>query len=142
MCSSGFSFSSYYFLHVRQKLILVNDSNSITRLNLLIANNSGPRLLLAIYPSYFTLCTHVLVLSKFGLKLNDNKTKLMLVTTKLAKHPHNPPSSLTVGNAHVPFKQSVKNFRLTSCYHFTIDEHFSNIAQTCMHRTTSLGISS
>ena len=42
-------------------------------------------------------------------KLNDNKTKLMLVTSKRTKHLHILPTSITIGNAQIPFKQSVKN---------------------------------
>ena len=45
-------------------------------------------------------------------KLNDNKTELMLVTYKGTKHLHNLPTSITIGNAQVPFKQSVKNLDL------------------------------
>ena len=43
------------------------------------------------------------------LKLNDNKTELMLVTSKRTKHLHSLPTSITIGNAQIPFKQSVKN---------------------------------
>ena len=41
------------------------------------------------------------------LKLNDSKTELMLVTSKRSKHLHNLPTSITIGNAQIPFKQSV-----------------------------------
>ena len=44
------------------------------------------------------------------LKLNDNKTELMLVTTKRTKHLHSLPTSMIIGNAQIPFKKSVKNF--------------------------------
>ena len=47
------------------------------------------------------------------LKLNDNKTELMLVTSKRAKHLNNLPTSITTGNAQISFKQSVKNMGLT-----------------------------
>ena len=53
------------------------------------------------------------------LKLNDSKTELMLVISKRSKHLHNLPTSITIGNAQIPFKQSVKN------------AHVSNIARTC-----------
>ena len=43
------------------------------------------------------------------LKLNDYKTELMLVTSKRTKHLHNLPTSITIGNAQVTFKKSVKN---------------------------------
>ena len=38
------------------------------------------------------------------LKLNDSKTELMLVTCKRSKHLHNLPTSITIGNAQIPFK--------------------------------------
>ena len=47
------------------------------------------------------------------LKLNDNKRELMLVTSKKTKHLHNLPTSITIGNAQIPFKQSVKNLGFT-----------------------------
>ena len=65
------------------------------------------------------------------LKLNDNKTELMLVTSKRTKHLHSLPTSITIGNAQIPFKQSVKNLSLTLDCHLTMNEHVSNIAQTC-----------
>ena len=65
------------------------------------------------------------------LKLNDNKTELMLVTSKRTKHLHNLPTSITIGNAQVPFKQSVKNLRFTLDCHLTMNAHVSNIDQTC-----------
>ena len=36
------------------------------------------------------------------LKLNDNKTELMLVTSDRTKHLHNLPTSITIGNAQIP----------------------------------------
>ena len=46
------------------------------------------------------------------LKLNDNKTELMFVTSKRTKHLHTLPTSITIGNAQIPFKKSVKNLAL------------------------------
>ena len=65
------------------------------------------------------------------LKLNDNKTELMLVTSKGTKHLHILPTSITIGNAQVPFKQSVKNLGFTLDCHLTMNAHVSNIARTC-----------
>ena len=64
-------------------------------------------------------------------KLNDNKTELMLVTSKRTMHLHNLPTSTTIGNAQVPFKQSVKNLGFTLDCHLTMNAHVSNIARTC-----------
>ena len=38
------------------------------------------------------------------LKLNDDKTELMLVTSKRTKHLHSLPTSITVVHAQIPFK--------------------------------------
>ena len=64
-------------------------------------------------------------------KLNVNKTELMLVTSKRAKHLHSLPTSITIGNDQIPFKQSVKNLGFTLDCHFTMNTHASNIARTC-----------
>ena len=65
------------------------------------------------------------------LKLNDNKTNLMLVTSKRTKHLHNILTPITIGNAQIAFKQSVMNLSfILDCY-LTMNAHVSNIAQTC-----------
>ena len=65
------------------------------------------------------------------LRLNDSKTELMLVTSKRSKHLHNLPTSISIGNAQIPFKQSVKNLGFTLDCHLTMNAHVSNIARTC-----------
>ena len=65
------------------------------------------------------------------LKLNDNKTELMLVNSKRTKHLHCLPTSITIVNAQIPFKQSVKNLGFTLCCHLTINAHVNKIARTC-----------
>ena len=64
-------------------------------------------------------------------KLNGNKTELMLVTSKRTKHLHNLPTSITMGNAQIPFNLSVKNLGLTLDCHLTKKANVSNIARTC-----------
>ena len=65
------------------------------------------------------------------LKLNDNKTELMFVTSKRTKHLHGLSTSITIGNAQFPFKQSVKNLGFKLHCHLTMNAHISNIARTC-----------
>ena len=65
------------------------------------------------------------------LRLSDNKTELMLVTSKWTKHLHNLPTSIIIGNAQIPFKHYVKNLGFTLDCHLTINAHLSNIARTC-----------
>ena len=62
---------------------------------------------------------------------NDNKTELMLVKSKRSKHLHDLPTSITIRNPHIPFKQSVMNIDLTLDSHLTMNAHVSNIALTC-----------
>ena len=64
-------------------------------------------------------------------KRNDDKTELMLVTSKRTKHLHSLPTSMTIGNAQIPFKKSMKNLGFTSDCHLTMNAHVSNIARTC-----------
>ena len=65
------------------------------------------------------------------LKLNDSKTELMLVTSRSSKHLHNLPTSITIGNAQISFKQSVTNLGFTLDCYLTMNAHVSNIARTC-----------
>ena len=73
------------------------------------------------------------------LKLNDNMTELMLVTSKRTKHLHSLPTSITMGNAQI--QQSVENLDFTLDCHLTMNAHVSNIARTCyfvLHRLASI----
>ena len=65
------------------------------------------------------------------LKLNDNKTELMLVTSRRTKHLHSLPTTINIGNAQISFKQSVKNLGITFDCHLTMNAHVSKIARTC-----------
>ena len=65
------------------------------------------------------------------LRRNEDKIELMLVTSKRPRHLHTLPTSITMGNAQVSFKQSVKNMSFTLDCHLTMNAHVSNIARTC-----------
>ena len=74
-------------------------------------------------------------------KLNNNKAELMLFTSKRTNNLHNLPTSITIGNAQIPFKKSVKNLGLTLHCHLTMNAHVSNIARTSyfeLRRLTSI----
>ena len=64
------------------------------------------------------------------LKLNDIMAELMIVTSKRTKHLHDLPTSITIGNAQILFKQSVKYFGSTLDCHLSMNAHISNIART------------
>ena len=65
------------------------------------------------------------------IKLNDDKTELMLVTCKINKHFHNLPPAITIGNAQFPLMQSVKKLGFTLDCNLTKNAHISNISRTC-----------
>ena len=55
----------------------------------------------------------------------------LLATSKRTKHLHNLPTSITIGNAQIPLKQSVMNLGATLDCHLTMNAHVSNIPRTC-----------
>ena len=61
------------------------------------------------------------------LKLIDNMTLFMLVTSIRTKYLHNPFTSITIGNSHIPLRQSVKNLGLTFNCHLAMNAQISNI---------------
>ena len=64
------------------------------------------------------------------LNLDDNKTELMLATSKITKRFHSLHTSVTIGNAQIPSKQYVKNLGITSDCHLTMNAQVYNIART------------
>ena len=75
------------------------------------------------------------------LNLNENKTELMLVTSKRTQHLHNLPTSITIGNSQVPFIQYVKNLCFPLDCYLTLNENVSAIAWTCyfeLHHLASI----
>ena len=83
-------------------------------------------------------CVNTFASLNLIIKLNDSKTELMLVTSKRSKHLHNLPTSITIGNAQIPFKQSVNNLGFTLDCHLTMNAHVSNIARTCYYELRRL----
>ena len=65
------------------------------------------------------------------LKHNDAKTELMLFSSKVTKHFHFLPTSVTIGNAQNHMKMSVNNLDFTLDSHLTVNAHVFHIARTC-----------
>ena len=55
----------------------------------------------------------------------------MLVTSKRTKHLHSLPTFITIGNAQIPLKKTVKNLGFTLDCHLAMNAHVSNIARSC-----------
>ena len=103
---------------------------------LLMKYNYRCLLLLTKYPSYYTLYSHVQVMSKFGqlrtfLNLMATRQISCLSTQKSTKHLHNLPTSITMGYSQISFKHSVYNLGLMLDCHLTMNEHVFTIARTC-----------
>ena len=119
-------------------------------IHLLMTYNNRCLLPLIEYLNYFTLCSHVYAMSKLGqlrtclnlmtTRQNSLVSSTQLVTSKRNKHLHNLPTSITIGNAQIPFKQSVKNLGFTLDCHLTMNAHVSNIARTCYLELRHFGI--
>ena len=62
----------------------------------------------------------------------------MLVTSKRSKPFHNLPTYITIGNAQIPRKQSVKNLGITLDCHLTMNAYVSKIARTCYFKPRRL----
>ena len=62
-------------------------------------------------------------------RLYDN-TELIFVTSKKNEHLNNLPISIVIGNAKLPFEQSVMNFGFILDCHLTMYDHVSTISQT------------
>ena len=82
-----------------------------------------------VYLSYQTLQSCICDVNAWAtaniLKLNDNKTYLMLVSSNRTNHLHNLHTSINMVDAHIPFKQFVKNLG------FTLDCHLTMNVQVC-----------
>ena len=55
----------------------------------------------------------------------------MLVTSKRTNHLNDLPTSITIRNTQIPFKQSVKDLSFTLDCHLTVNAHVSKITWTC-----------
>ena len=116
-------------------LSAIIDSHSITHHSFEITYNNRYLVPKTKYPSYVTLCRHAYVMSKIG----QLRTCLNLMTIRhnsclsppKNNHLHSLTTSITTGNAQVPFNLFVKNLGFTLDCHLTMNAHVSNIARTC-----------
>ena len=65
------------------------------------------------------------------LKLMKTRQNSCLSPPKEFLYLHNLPTSITIGNAQIPFKQFVNYLGYALDYHLTMNAHVSNIARTC-----------
>ena len=89
------------------------------------------------YLSYFTLCSHSLVMSKLGQLgtclhlMKTRQSSCLSITRTRTRILHNLLTSVAIGNAQIPFKQSVKNLGFTLSCCLSMNAHVCNIARKC-----------
>ena len=116
-CSSGFSSWPYAFRHIYKTLPAIIDSHTIMHLlfadDLLIQMFTPPDKISEQLRTMQLCISDVKVWATAKiLMLDDIKQDLMLVTSIGTKHIHNLPTSFTIGNSQIPFKQSMRNYDL------------------------------
>jgi hypothetical protein len=80
-------------------------------------------------------------MSENKLKLNDDKTEVMLVSSTQMSHRIPQPASMTVGNATVAFSSSVYNLGVTLDNHLEMKVHVRNVVRAAnyeLHRISSI----
>ena len=64
------------------------------------------------------------------LKLNDNKTEVMIISSSRMSTALSIPDSFYVGNASVPFSYTVKKLGYTMDCHLSLKTHVLNVVRT------------
>ena len=73
-----------------------------------------------------------------SLKLNDDKTEVMLVSSPQMAAKINVPDTMAVGNATVPFSRTVRNLGVTLDNHLEMIDHVKQLARTCNYHLRRL----
>ena len=67
------------------------------------------------------------------LKLNDDKTEVMIISSSRMSTALLIPDSFEIGNASVPFSGTVKNLGVTLDCHLSLKTHVLNPVRTVLH---------
>ena len=63
------------------------------------------------------------------LKLNDDKTEVLLIQTKNSFKSCESPSILHVGNEDIPFSESARNLGYIISYNMSLDKHVMSVCR-------------
>ena len=75
------------------------------------------------------------------LKLNDDKTEVMIISSSRMSTALSIPESFDIGNASIPFSDTVKNLGVTLDCHLSLKTHVLNVVRTAnfeLRRTSSI----
>ena len=64
------------------------------------------------------------------LKLNDDKTEVVIISSNRMPTAHSIPDSFDIGNASVPYSDTVKNLGVTLDSHLSLNTHVLNLVRT------------
>ena len=73
------------------------------------------------------------------LKLNDDKTEVMIISTSRMSTALSIPDSFDIGNASVPFSDTVKNLGVTLDCHLSLKTHVLNLVRTANFELRRIG---
>jgi hypothetical protein len=73
------------------------------------------------------------------LKLNNEKTEVMLLSSAQMSHKIDRPSTMTVGDATVPFSSSVVNLGVTLDHHLEMKVHVRNVVRAANYELRRIG---
>ena len=73
------------------------------------------------------------------LKLNDDKTEVVIISSSRMSTALSIPDSLDIGNASVPFSDTVKNLGVTLDCHLSLKTHVLNLVRTANFKLRRIG---
>ena len=73
------------------------------------------------------------------LKLNDDKTEVMIISSSRMSTALSIPDSFDIGNASVPFSDTVKHLGVTLDCHLSLKTHFLNLVRTANFELRRIG---
>ena len=73
------------------------------------------------------------------LKLNDDKTEVMIISSSRMSTALSIPDYFDIGNASVPFSDTVKNLGVTLDYHLSLKTHVLNLVRTANFELRRIG---
>ena len=73
------------------------------------------------------------------LKLNDDKTEVMIISSSRMSTALSIPDSFDIGNASVPFSNTVKNLGVTLDCHLSLKTHVLNLVRTANFELRRIG---
>ena len=137
-------FFSFYTLYPSLSLLSSNVIRSFI-IHTPMTPNSRTLLLWIAFLTSLTLYTRLCIddikdwMTDNKLKLNDDKTEVMLISSSRMSTALSIPGSFDIGNASVPFSDTVKNLGVTLDCHLSLKTHVLNLVRTANFELRRIG---